>query len=299
MTANTIKDYTVQTTFILAGASNACAAVCTNPIDVVKIRMQCDAGSERKYPGLVKGLIKIGRTEGVHVLLTGGLVASLMREFTFSTIRMGGYEPIKRFLCKDQAEPTIVPFYKKVMSGACSGATAALLTTPCDVAKVRLQSEARLTYPHTLATLYRIGRSEGVLKGLWRGTGPNVLRATIGTSTQISSYDQSKNYLLSTGCIREGPGLHFISSFFAGFCTATAYNPIDVVKSRMQSESLVKGQEAKHRNIHQVVMMIVRSEGLFGLYKGWFPCWARISPHTCITFLVFEQLRKRFGVAPI
>ena len=56
---STIKDYTVQTTFILAGASNACAAVCTNPIDVVKIRMQCDAGSERKYPGLVKGLIKV------------------------------------------------------------------------------------------------------------------------------------------------------------------------------------------------------------------------------------------------
>jgi len=44
-------------------------------------------------------------------------------------------------------------------------------------------------YPHTLATLYKIGREEGVMKGLWRGTGPNVVRAAIGTSTQVIELD--------------------------------------------------------------------------------------------------------------
>ena len=66
--------------------------------------------------------------------------------------------------------------------------------------------------------LYRIGRDEGVLKGLWRGVGPNVVRATVTTAAQISSYDHSKHFMLEMGWFEEGPRLHFISSVVAGSC---------------------------------------------------------------------------------
>ena len=57
-------DYTVPKTFALAGLSNMVSGTCTNPIDVIKVRMQCDAQSkavyQRTYPGLVRGGAKVG-----------------------------------------------------------------------------------------------------------------------------------------------------------------------------------------------------------------------------------------------
>ena len=57
------RDYTVPKTFALAGISNMVSGTITNPIDVVKVRMQCDnqkAGIyQRSYPGLFRGAVKV------------------------------------------------------------------------------------------------------------------------------------------------------------------------------------------------------------------------------------------------
>ena len=58
--------------------------------------------------------------------------------------------------------------------------------------------------------------------------------------------------MLDKGWFQEGPTAHFISSVVAGFSAATANNPVDVVKSRMQAENRVSGRTVKHRNIPQV-----------------------------------------------
>ena len=150
-----------------------------------------------------------------------------------------------------------------------------------------------------ITALHHVYRDEGIVRGLWRGAVPNVARASITTASQISSYDHSKQYLLSTMYFTEGPKLHFVCSVIAGFCAATANNPVDVVKSRMQSESVKKGAAPVHSNIVQVLKMAVVKEGPSGLYKGWFPNWCRIAPHTCVCFLVFEKLRSIFGIKPM
>jgi len=272
----------------------------TNPIDVVKVRMQCDNQNkgiyQRSYPGLFRGAIKIARSEGLRVLLTAGLLPSLCREASYSTIRMGGYEPVKRLISPGNEA---LPLYKKILAGATSGMIGALFTTPFDLVKVRLQTDLQRKLPNTFVVLYRVGRDEGILRGLWRGVGPNIMRGTTTTAAQIPAYDHSKHFLLEKGWFREGPVLHFFSSIFAGFCVATANNPFDVVKSRMQSENRKPGVAATYRNIPQVFLLIIRTEGLRGLYKGWFPNWARVGPHTCMTFLLFEQLRRLSGIKPI
>ena len=62
-------DYTTAKTFALAGISNMISGGLTNPIDVVKVRMQIDskraAVYQRTYPGLVRGAVKIVQTEEV------------------------------------------------------------------------------------------------------------------------------------------------------------------------------------------------------------------------------------------
>jgi len=56
---------------------------------------------------------------------------------------------------------------------------------------------------------------------------------------------------------------------------------------------------AKYRSPLDVVIKTVRTEGLRGLYKGFIPVWARIAPHTIVTFAVFEQLRLLAGISPL
>lgn len=86
------------TLFGLAGSSNMCAAAITNPVNVVKVRMQLDGAlsstMERQYPGFFKSMIRIGREEGVKGLWRG-TGAALLREASYSSIRMGLYEPLK------------------------------------------------------------------------------------------------------------------------------------------------------------------------------------------------------------
>lgn len=43
------------------------------------------------------------------------------------------------------------------------------------------------------------------------------------------------------------------------------------------------------------VRMTVRNEGVLALYKGMSAQYARIIPHTLLTFLFWEELKKLYG----
>lgn len=49
---------------------------------------------ERQYPGFLKSMFRIGKEEGVKGLWRG-TGAALLREASYSSIRMGLYEPLK------------------------------------------------------------------------------------------------------------------------------------------------------------------------------------------------------------
>lgn len=43
-----------------------------------------------------------------------------------------------------------------------------------------------------------------------------------------------------------------------------------------------------------VLKKVVGQEGVFALWKGFTPYYARLGPHTVLTFIFMEQLRKLF-----
>jgi hypothetical protein len=96
----------ITTKIILAGCSNMSAACITNPVDVLKVRMQLDFESsssalnskpDRTYADIVSGTQRILKHEGIRGFYKG-LNASLMREGSYSAIRLGAYEPTKELL---------------------------------------------------------------------------------------------------------------------------------------------------------------------------------------------------------
>ena len=63
--------------------------------------------------------------------------------------------------------------------------------------------------------------------------------------------------------------------------------------------SVLEPSKRKYSSIIDVIIKTVRAEGITSLYKGFFPVWMRIAPHTIVTFAAFEQLRKLAGISPI
>lgn len=42
-------------------------------------------------------------------------------------------------------------------------------------------------------------------------------------------------------------------------------------------------------------ILVTAKLGPMGFYKGFVPAFVRLAPHTILTFIFFEQLRKNFG----
>jgi solute carrier family 25 protein 34/35 len=73
-----------------------------------------------------------------------------------------------------------------------------------------------------------------------------------------------------------------------------AMNPFDVASTRMynQKTDTNKNVGALYRNGFDCIRKIIRVEGLSALYKGFQAHYLRIGPHTILTFVFLEQLKK-------
>ncbi|RXM91851.1 Platelet glycoprotein Ib alpha chain [Acipenser ruthenus] len=49
-------------------------------------------------------------------------------------------------------------------------------------------------------------------------------------------------------------------------------------------------------DIVEVLVKVVRSEGFFSLWKGFTPYYARLGPHTVLTFIFLEQMNKYYKI---
>lgn len=240
-------------------------------------------------------MVQVGRTEGLHGLFKG-LVPCILREMSYSSIRLGLYEPTKELLGGSDRHNT--PLWMKVSAGAITGSVGSYLTTPIDLAKVRLQADVSGTaHGGTRDILKRVYAQEGGWAGLWQGWGPNTLRAGVLTASQVPSYDHIKHSILNAGLMQEGLPLHMVCSTAAGFISALTTTPVDLIKTRLMNQG---GDGARmYRGVSHCISSIVAEEGAAALMKGFWPNWIRIAPHTTVSLIVFEGLRKAVGAAPL
>eukprot|EP00698_Gefionella_okellyi_P002083 TRINITY_DN11961_c0_g1_i2.p1 TRINITY_DN11961_c0_g1~~TRINITY_DN11961_c0_g1_i2.p1 ORF type:complete len:313 (-),score=49.98 TRINITY_DN11961_c0_g1_i2:227-1165(-) len=292
----------------LGGVANAVTMCFTNPLDVLKIRFQTSgelqaASAISKRVPMWTAASSIFANEGILGLYKG-LNISMIRELTFSSARIGLYEPIKGWmLAPGQQE---LGFAGKLGAGVISGAVAASLFTPTDVIKVRFQADRSgrgepRRYRSIASAVRQIVHEEGIIRGLYKGVFTTILRASVLSSVQLSTYDQSKHWLMRQfpQWFRDNMGTHFCASFFAGFMTAAASNPVDVVRTRIMNESVVQAGGsgvALYRNPFASMAMIVQHEGVRGLYKGFVPSYIRLGSATVLFLVLYEQLRRACAI---
>ncbi|NWX55140.1 M2OM protein, partial [Promerops cafer] len=204
------------------------------------------------------------------------LSAGLLRQATYTTTRLGIYSVLlERFGGADGTPP---PFLAKAAMGMTTGAAGAFVGTPAEVALIRMTADGRMA------------REEGVFT-LWRGCIPTMARAVVVNAAQLASYSQSKQFLLDSGHFRDDILCHFCASMISGLVTTAASMPVDIVKTRIQNMRTIDGKP-EYRNGLDVLLKVVRYEGFFSLWKGFTPYYARLGPHTVLTFIFLEQMNK-------
>lgn len=300
----------VATELLTSGISVSTANTATNPLDVVKVRLQLernrvasgDAGTGGKPPGMVRTGLNIVKGEGVTALWSG-LGPSLARGFFFGGARLGLYTPIKAALCGD-TKPSLE---MKILSGSLSGGLAAAVTSPIELIKTRLQAAgaarrmavagagssgaAIMVEPprSSMGVIRAVVAADGVA-GLWKGAMPGLIRSSILTASQCATYDEVKRRVVQYSGLKDGLHVHLSSSMIAGLVTTTITNPIDVIKTRMFTGG------SKYSGAIACASDVLRNDGLAGFMKGWSASYARLGPHTVIMFLTAEQLRQYAGL---
>ncbi|KAG2437541.1 hypothetical protein HYH02_011184 [Chlamydomonas schloesseri] len=296
---------------VISGISVGGATCVTNPLDVIKTRLQLNdkkATPGAPRPGLVKTGINIVRHEGV-VSLWSGLPPAVARGFLYGGMRLGLYEPCKGLLLaagqlaappSPTAGSTSAPGARpstsatagvglKVAAGLASGALAAGLTSPTELVKTRLQARDN-TCTGSLEVIRAVVKRDGVL-GLWRGAVPSMVRAALLTASQVATYDTVKRELVRVGGGSDSVWTHVAASGVTGLVTTTVTNPVDVVKTHM----FVSGSGAR-KGIMQTTLAILYNDGIPGFFKGWTASYARLGPQTIFIFLISEGLRKALGL---
>jgi len=238
------------------------------------------------------------QTEGVSALFSG-VSATMLRQVLYSTTRMGLYEVLKEKWREPGSKPGNLPLVKKIAAGLLAGGIGAAVGNPADVAMVRMQADGRLpvaqrrNYTSVADAIGRMVRQEGVTS-LWTGSSLTVQRAMIVTASQLASYDQIKETIISHDIMKDGLGTHVTASFSAGFVAAVASNPVDVIKTRIMNMNPKPGEPAPYSGALDCVMKTIKAEGPMALYKGFIPTVTRQGPFTIVLFVTLEQVRKIF-----
>ncbi|XP_072996494.1 uncharacterized protein [Typha latifolia] len=152
---------------IASGAtSGALATALTNPLEVLKVRLQSKANS-RNSP--LREMHKIVSEEGIKALWKG-VGPAMTRAACLTASQMATYDESKQALLK--WTPLEEGFRLHLISSCISGTTGTLVTAPVDMIKTRLmlqrESRAVRTYKNGFHCAYQVVLTEGV-KSLYKG----------------------------------------------------------------------------------------------------------------------------------
>ena len=176
--------------------------------------------------------------------------------------------------------------FSSSMSGLLAGMTeAVLVVTPMETIKTKLIHD-RISGSNKYRGLFHgiseIVREKG-LGGIYKGLIPTVLRQGSNQMIRFFVYDDTKKFFMP---YMPHTLAMFLAGGVAGAASVMGNNPIDVIKTNMQSLDAQKFKGPMDCASH-----IYRTEGVRGFYKGAVPRMTRVVLDVALTFTLYEHIK--------
>ncbi|KAJ8412174.1 hypothetical protein AAFF_G00144410 [Aldrovandia affinis] len=280
----------------------ACCGACvfTNPLEVVKTRLQLQGelrarGSyQRHYRGVLQALWMVGQTDGLRGLQKG-LSAGLLYQGIMNGVRLGFYS------YTETTGLTAAPG-GSLLAGATAGALGAFIASPAYLVKTHLQAQTVATiavgHQHNhqgvssaFATIYQ---REGLV-GLWRGVNGAVPRVMVGSASQLATFTSAKNWVSQSKWFSPDSWLVALTAaMISGVAVTFTMTPFDVISTRLYNQPVDKLRRGLlYRGFLDCLLKVCQTEGPLGLYKGMGPVFFRLAPHTMLSMLFWDLMRQR------
>jgi hypothetical protein len=149
------------------------------------------------------GVVKIWKDEGMRGMARG-MHASWAREISYSSCRIGLYDPIRKVLAQGETDSKVVATHVKFIAAFLSGGIGSAACNPCDLIKTRAQMAFPLTSPKATLSNFAIHMLEtktilatrgfvGMYKG-WEATSSRAAMLTSGKHPQAYFHAPWRGY---------------------------------------------------------------------------------------------------------
>lgn len=275
-----------------------------HPFDTIKVKLQSQPipppGQPHKYSGAMDAVRQTLAAEGPRGLYKG-MGAPLATVAAFNAVLFTVRGQMEALVRSQPGQPLSVN--QQVVCGAGAGVAVSFLACPTELIKCRLQAQSALAVAGSSSVAVKYGgpmdvarhviRSEGGVRGLFKGLVPTMAREIPGNAAMFGVYQALKQYFAGA---QDTSGLGRGSLIVAGGLAGAAFwllvYPTDVVKSVIQVDDF---KNPKFSGSADAFRKILRSEGVSGLYKGFGPAMARSVPANAACFLAYEVTRASLG----
>lgn len=184
-------DITLAQEVIAGGTAGFCQVVATNPMEIVKLRMQLQqiqvAKSEQK------SAMQVVRDLGLRGLYRGA-PATWARDIPYSMIFFPAYSNAQAFLADKDGNTGI---FENLACGTFAGMLSAGLMTPSDVVKTRFQQKGGKDKYGSLPNVARVVLKEEGLFAFYKGAVPRMATQGPLFGIALAAFEIQKQYMIS------------------------------------------------------------------------------------------------------
>ncbi|XP_071972255.1 solute carrier family 25 member 47 [Engystomops pustulosus] len=283
--------------FIAGALGGAFGVVVGYPLDTVKVRIQ----TQRNYTGIwhcISSTYKVEKASGFFK----GMSIPISTVSVSSSIVFGMYRNCLYHLCKlKYGTPNVKPSKLDIfLSGYAAGGLRVFVSSPADMAKVRLQTQVSpyrsnmctlLTQPKytgPVNCLLTIVKEDGFF-GLYKGCFSLMFRDCHSFATYFLSYAVFREWFVPVEQSNSELMGVLMAGGLAGVVAWSIATPMDVINSRLQADGVT---QRRYRGFIHCITDSVRQEGVTVLFKGLSLNCLRAFPVNMVVFLTYEAILK-------
>ncbi|KAL5035351.1 hypothetical protein BDV3_005298 [Batrachochytrium dendrobatidis] len=296
---DSVKNKYQTATELLAGSIGGVVQVLVGqPFDTVKVRLQTQPREAPLYTGVIDCGSKTLKNEGFLGFYKGTLTP-LLGIGACVSIQFGALEAMKRYFSgNNKTGSQNLSILQLYLSGAVSGVANSVLSGPIEHIRTRLQiqSSTNKLYNGPLDFVGKVSKQYG-MSAIFKGQTVTVIRELHGFGVYFCVYEYLMQRAMAINGIKRNQVPSWKQLLFgatSGYMLWISVYPIDVIKSKLQTDSFDKSTQ-KYKGMIDCASKIFAQEGLTGLYRGFWACMLRAGPANAATFATYEMVMNFIG----